>query len=149
MLFKPLIEAIEKQIKEDTAANGLISVYNRYTIMPGIHTMPAVIVGTSHSAKLTEEFLGDSAGSRPRLWEAAIGISVLTRNYPLQKQVILAAESVDSVQAVVFTALNKDNTLGDIVVQSWIENVREVALRNGEYHGFEIMLISQVYETSA
>lgn len=148
MLFKTVIEAIENEIKTDTAANTLIAVYNRYTILPGIHTMPAVVVGTSQSAKLAEEFLGESAGSRPRLWEATIGISCLTRNYPLQNQVILASESIDAVQNAVFQALNKDNTLGNVVTQSWIESVREIALRNGEYRGFEILIVVQVYETS-
>lgn len=148
MQFKPLIDAIEAQIKADSAANALISVYNRYSILPGIHTMPVVITGTSHNAKLEEEYLGESLDSRPRLWEARIGISVLTRRYPLQKQVIKASENIDAVQHAISAALSSDATLGDVVVQSWIENVREVSYLNNEYWGFELVLVAQVFETS-
>lgn len=149
MLFKPLIVAIETQIKEDDAAKALIAVYNRYTILPGIHTMPAVVVGTTHNTKLDEEFLGETSVARPRLWEATIGISCLTRHYPLQKQVIRASESIDAVQHAVSNALSKDNTFGDVAVQSWVSSVREVSFRNAEYRGFEILVQVQIYESSA
>jgi hypothetical protein len=148
MLFKTLIAAIEDIIKADVAANALIKVYNRYTILPGIHTMPAIVIGTTHNVRLSESFVGQSAGSRPRLWEASIGISCLTRNYPLQAQVIAASESIDAVQNAVFHALNQDSKQGGACVQSWVENIREVTFAGGEYHGFEIQLQLQVYETS-
>jgi hypothetical protein len=149
MLFKTLIDAIETQIKADNTANGLIAVYNRYIIMPGIHTMPTCIVGTSHSVNLSEEFQGESPISRPRLWTVSIGISCLTRNYPLQAQVITASENVDAVQAAVCGALAKDNTLGGAALQSWVSGISEIVLHNGEYRGFQITLELQIFEHSS
>jgi hypothetical protein len=148
MQFKPLIDAIEAQIKADSTANPLIAIYHRYTVIPGVHSVPLCVAGTTISAKLDEEFLGVDSNSRPRLWDVVLGISLLTRNYPLQKQVIISREAIDAAQDAVYHALNKDCTFGDVAVQSWMNSIREIALLNGEYRGFELLLQIQVFESS-
>lgn len=145
MLFKPLLDAIENVIKL-SAANALIRAYRHYVIEPGVHSVPACVLGTTRGLKLDEEFLGDSAGAHPVLWEVILGISVLTRRYPLPAQVVKAAEDVDALQAAIFTALNDDPTQGDVCAQSWVDSVKEISLLNGEYVGYELILILQKFE---
>jgi hypothetical protein len=148
VLYKPIIDAVETQIKEDDVANQLIALYNRFTVSPGVHSVPVCVIATSLGLKLSEEFLGQDPNNRPRLWDMVLGISILTRNYPLQTQVIRARESVDAAQHAVYNALNKDCTFGDVVNQSWVDSVREITLLNAEYRGFEIMLQMHVFESS-
>lgn len=148
MQFKPIIDAVEAQIKADGTANPLIAIYNRYTVLPGVHSVPLCVTGTTLSAKVDEEYLGVTGISSPRLWAVIIGISLLTRNYPQQSQVIRSREGIDAAQHAVYHALNKDCTFGGIVVQSWTDSVREVALLNGEYRGFEVLVQIQVFESS-
>jgi hypothetical protein len=145
MEFKPLLGAIENVIKL-SAANALINTYRHYVIEPGVHSVPVCVLGTTRGLKLEEEFLGDSAGAHPVLWQVTLGISVLTRRYTLPPQVIIAAEAVDALQGAVFTALNDDPKQGDVCAQSWIESVKEVGFLNGEYVGYELILILQKFE---
>lgn len=145
MQLKPLLTAIENVIKA-SAANALIRTYRHYVIEPGVHSVPAVVIGSSRALKLDEEFLGDSAGNHPVLWQVSIGIMCLSRRYPLPAQVKKSAEDVDTLQAAVFTALNDDPKQGGACLQSWVESVREIILLNGEYIGYEINLVLQKFE---
>lgn len=146
MLFKPVLDAIETILKANEAANALIKVYRQYVIEPGVHTVPACVIGSSRALKLDEAFTGDTGGARPRLWDVDVGVSVLTRRYPLPAQVKEAAEKIDATQAAVFTALNFDSKLGGVVTQSWVENVREIVLLQGEYYGYSVELSCQYFE---
>jgi hypothetical protein len=146
MLFKPILEAIEIILKANEAANALIKVYRQYIIEPGVHTVPACVIGSSRALKLDEAFTGDTGGARPRLWDVDVGVSVLTRRYPLPAQVKEAAEKIDAAQAAMYTALNADSKLGGVVTQSWVENVREIILLQGEYYGYELLISCQVFE---
>jgi hypothetical protein len=146
MQFKPILDAIETILKADQAANARIKVYRQYIIEPGVHTVPACVIGSSRAMKINDAYTGDTGGARPRTWDVDIGVSILTRRYPLPAQVKTAAEEVDATQAAVYTALNADSSLGDVVSQSWVENVREIILLQGEYYGYEVMLSCQVFE---
>lgn len=146
MQFKPILDAIETILKANQAADALISVYRKYAIEPGVHTVPACVIGSSRSLKLDEAFTGDTGGARPRLWSCSIEILVLTRRYPLPDQILTAAENVDACQAAIFTALNVDSTQGGKMVQSWINSVREIVLLNGEYYGYSIEMECGVFE---
>jgi hypothetical protein len=146
MLFKTILNALETILKANELANALIKVYRQYIVEPGVMAVPVCVIGSSRTMKLNEAFTGDTAGARPRLWDATIGVSILSRRYPLPAQVKEAAEEVDTAQAAIYTALNVDSTLGDVVVQSWVENVREIILLNNEYFGYEIQLECQVFE---
>lgn len=146
MLFKPILDAIETVLKANQAANALIKVYRQYVIEPGVMKVPTCVIGSSRAAKLDEAYTGDTAGARPRTWDVDIGVSILTRRYPLPAQVKDAAEEVDVCQAAVYTALNYDSTLGGKVTQSWIEGVREIILLYGEYYGYEVLLSCQLFE---
>lgn len=146
MQFKPILDAIEAILKANQPANALIKVYRQYIIEPGVHTVPACVIGSSRAMKINDAYTGDTGGARPRTWDADIGVSILTRRYPLPAQVKTAAEGVDAAQAAVYTALNVDSSLGDVVSQSWVEGVREIILLQGEYYGYELMLSCQVFE---
>lgn len=146
MQFKPIMTAIETIIRA-SAANALTKAYRHYVIEPGVHSTPVIVLGTSRGLRLEEEYLsahGD--GGNPVLWQVTLGISVLTRRYPAPPQVIKAAEEVDALQAAVFTALNTDSKQGDECAQSWVESVKQVSLLNGEYLGYELILILQKFE---
>lgn len=145
MQFKPLLIEIENIIRA-SAANALIRVYRHYVIEPGVHSVPALVIGSRRDITLDESFLGDSAGARPVLWEVSLGISALTRRYPLPAQVVNAAEELDALQAAIFTALNADSTQNEACEQSWIKSIREISLLNGEYEGYELLLILQKFE---
>ena len=147
MKFGPIIDNIESIIKT-SSANAKIRLYRTYIIEPGAMATPICLIGSSRSLKLNEAFLGTSSSASPRLWDFEIGIAVLSRRYPLPAQVVRAAEEVDEVQALVYTILNSDFTLDESVTQAWVESVREIILLNGEYFGYEIMLIGQKYESS-
>jgi hypothetical protein len=146
MQFKPILNAIETILKANEAANGLIKVYRQYIVEPGVMAVPVCVIGSSRALKLDNAFTGDTAGARPRSWDVDIGVSVLSRKYPLPAQVKKAAEKIDETQAATYTALNADSTLGDVVTQSWVENVREIILLNGEYFGYELIISCQRFE---
>lgn len=146
MQFKPILDALETVIKANDAANGLIAVYRKYAVEPGVYTVPVCVIGSSRSLKLDGAFTGDSGGARPRLWSCSIEILVLSRRYPLPDQILKAAEDVDACQAAIFTALNADSTQGGKMSQSWINGVREIVLLNGEYYGYSIEMGCEVFE---
>jgi hypothetical protein len=146
MQFKPILDAIETILKANEAANALIKVYRQYIVEPGVMAVPVCVIGSSRALKLDEAFTGDTGGARPRLWNVVIGVSVLTRRYPLPAQVKEAAEKIDVTQAAVYTALNFDSKLGGVVTQSWVENVREIILLQGEYYGYSVELSCQFFE---
>ena len=139
MKFKPILDALESVIRA-SAANTLIKLYRTYVIEPGAMAVPICLIGSSRKFNTTETFLGNS-----RLIEAVIGISALSRRYPLPKQVVTAAESVDALQDAICIALNANPTQGDALVQSWITNATETTLGN-EYFGYEIFITCQFYE---
>lgn len=145
MQFKPLMAAIESVIR-NSAANALVKTYRHYTIEPGVHSVPSVVLGTTRGLRVDEEYLGPTGEGNHVLWQVTLGISVLTRRYPTPPQVVRAAEAVDALQAAVFTALNADPTQGDVCAQSWVESVKQISLLNREYVGYEIMLILQKFE---
>jgi hypothetical protein len=142
MQFKPIVAALEAQIK-GSAANTLIKLYRSYVVEPGAMAVPICLIGSSRKFSTTEEYLGNN-----QLLEAVIGISVLSRRFPLPAQIIRAAESIDATQDAICIALNADRTQGDVIVQSWITNVAEITLGN-EYFGYEIFVTCQVFETSS
>lgn len=146
MQFKLILDKIESVIK-GSAANSKIRLYRTYVIEPGAMATPICLIGSSRSLKLNEAFLGVSGGASPRLWDFDIGISILSRRYPLPKQIKRAAEEIDVTQAAVYSALNADSKLDGSVTQSWVENIREIVLLNGEYFGYEIILQGQKYES--
>lgn len=146
MQFKPILGAIETILKADETVAGLIKVYRQYIIEPGVMAVPVCVIGSSRALTLDTAFTGDTAGARPRTWDVNIGVSILSRRYPLPAQVKEAAEKVDETQAAVYTALNADSTLGDVVTQSWVEKVREIILLNGEYFGYELIVSCQRFE---
>jgi hypothetical protein len=146
ILFKTILDSIETVLKANQAANTLIKVYRQYIIEPGVHTVPACVIGSTRAMKIDDAFTGDTGGARPRTWDVDIGVSLITRRYPLPAQVKTAAEEVDATQAAVYTALNADSSLGNVVEQSWVETVREIILLQGEYYGYEILLSCQVFE---
>lgn len=141
MKFKPILDALETAIK-NSAANTLIKLYRTYVIEPGAMAVPICLIGSSRKFNTTEIFLGNS-----RLVEAVIGVSALTRRFPLPAQILAAAESVDAVQDAVCGALNLDPTQGDALTQSWITNAAEITLGK-EYFGYEIFITCQYYEPS-
>ena len=147
MQFKPILDKIESIIKASDA-NAKIRLYRTYLIEPGAMATPICLIGSSRSLKLNEAYLGVSGGANPRLWDFEIGISILSRRYPLPAQVKRAAEEIDEAQAAVYAALNADMTLDDSVTQAWVENVREITLLNGEYFGYQIMLVGQKHESA-
>lgn len=147
MEFKPILDGIETTIKA-SGANLKIKLYRKYVIEPGAKAVPICLIGSSISAKLNEEYLPVSGGNNPRLWDFSIGISILSRRYPLPAQIEAAAGKVDECQAAVFTALNCDTTLNDSVLHSWVETISEITLLNGEYWGHQIMLTGQIFEPS-
>jgi hypothetical protein len=140
MQFKAIIEALESQIK-NSAADSVIKLYRSYIVEPGAMAVPICLIGSSRKFNTTEEFLGNQ-----RLLEAVIGISVLSRRFPLPAQIVRAAESIDVTQDAICTALNADRSQGDVIVQSWITNVAEITLGN-EYFGYEIFITCQVFES--
>lgn len=146
MQFKPILDAIETILKANEAANALIKVYRQYIVEPGVMAVPVCVIGSSRALKIDEAYTGDTAGARPQLWDVDIGVSILTRRYPLPAQVKEAAEMVDATQAAVYTALNEDSSLGGVVTQSWIEGVREIILLQGEYYGYSVELSCQRFE---
>jgi len=145
--FAPILNKIESIIKASDA-NAKIKLYRIYLIEPGAMATPICLIGSSRSLKLNEAFLGVSGGASPRLWDFEIGVSLLSRRYPLPAQVMKAAEEIDAAQAAVYTALNADMSLDDSVTQAWIENIREIVLLNGEYFGYQIMVVGQKYEST-
>ena len=148
MQFKPILDKIESIIKASTA-NAKIKLYRTYIIEPGAMATPICLIGSSRSLKLDETFLGVEGGASPRLWDFSIGVSILSRRYPLPAQVIRGAEEVDIAQALVYTALNADMSLDGSVSQGWVEDVREIILLQGEYFGYEIKVVGQKYESSS
>ena len=147
MQFKPIMVAIENIIR-NSPANALTKTYRHYTIEPGVHSVPTVVLGTTRGLIIDEEYLGASGvEGNPVLWQVTLGISVLTRRYPSPPQVIRAAEQVDALQAAVFTALNADSEQGETCAQSWIESVKQISLLNREYIGYEIILILRKFES--
>ena len=147
MQFKPILNKIESIIKASDA-NAKIRLYRTYLIEPGAQATPICLIGSSRSLKLNEAYLGVSGGANPRLWDFEIGVSILSRRYPLPAQVKRAAEEIDEAQAAVYTAMNADMTLDESVSQAWIENIREIVLLNGEYFGYEIKVVGQKYEST-
>ena len=147
MQFKPILDKIESIIKA-SAANTKIKLYRTYVIEPGAMATPICLIGSSRSLKLDEAFLGVEGGASPRLWDFEIGVSILSRRYPLPVQVKQAAEEIDATQAAVYTALNADMSLDGSVTQAWVDNVREIILLNGEYFGYEIKVVGQKYEAT-
>ena len=145
MQFKPLLDKIESIIKS-SAAHPKIKLYRTYVIEPGAMATPICLIGSSRSLKLNEAFLGIEGGASPRLWDLEIGISILSRRYPLPAQVKRAAEEIDAAQAAVYTALNADMSLDESVSQAWVQDIREIILLNGEYFGYEIKVVGQKYE---
>ena len=144
MLFKTVLDALDTVIKA-SAANALIRVHRRYAIEPGIHSMPALILGSTLNFKVVETFLGEDPITHPQLGEATVGVIILNRNYPLPDQVVRAAEATDICQHAVCDALLTDSTQGEKVVQSWIKEVREISVPP-EYRGFEILVVCQIFE---
>ena len=146
MKFKPLMIAIENVIR-GSSAHALVKAYRHYVIEPGVHSIPVLVLGTTRSLRIEEAYLpAAGGGGNPVLWQVTLGISILTRRYPLPAQVIKAAEEVDALQSAIFAALNNDPTQGDVCVQSWTETVKQVSLLNGEYTGYELILILQKFE---
>ena len=146
MLFKTVLDALETVIK-NSDANAKIRVYRRYAIEPGVHSVPCLVLGSSLSMKVTEEYLGAIPTSQPYLCEVSVSVQILTRRYPSPGQIVRAAEAVDVAQNAVCTALRTDATQGDITVQSWITSIQPVAVQN-EYYGLEISFVCQMFEPS-
>lgn len=138
MQYKPILDALEAIIKADETANGLIEVYRTYEVEPGVYKTPVCVIGATTDMTHDLSFLGDTAGSRPRVWGVLIKVLLLGRSYPTQAQLKTEVEKLDAAQAAVYTALNADTTITDTVTLSWIENIRGITLPGGEYFGHEI-----------
>lgn len=140
MQYKPILDAIEAIIKADTTANGLIGVYRVYGVEPGVYATPACVIGSSMAMSHNMSCLGDTSGSRPRVWAVNISILILGRSYSTQAQTKTEVEKLDATQAAVYTALNADTSLTNTVTLSKIDDIRGITLPGGEYFGHEIII---------
>ena len=138
MQYKPILDAMEAIIKADGAANGLIEVYRTYEVEPGVYKTPVCVIGATTEMAHDQSFLGDTGGSRPRIWGVAIKNLILGRSYPTQAQIKTEVEKLDAAQAAVYTALNVDTTITNTVTLSSIQSIRGITLPGGEYFGHVI-----------
>lgn len=146
MQYKPILDAIEAIIKADATANGLIEVYRVYGVEPGVSATPVCVIGSSMDMSHDLSCLGDTSGSRPRVWAVHISILILGRSYPTQEQTKKEVGKLDTAQAAVYTALNVDTTLTNTVTLSLIDDIRGVSLPGGEYFGHEIIIVAEKKE---
>lgn len=146
MQYKPILDAIEAIIKADETANGLIGVYRAYAVEPGVPKTPVCIIGTTTELSHAQSYLGDTGGSRPRLWNVSIGVSIVGRSYPTQALLITEAEKLDAAQAAVYAALNADTSITNTVTLSIIERIRDITLPGGKYFGHEIIIEAEKKE---
>jgi hypothetical protein len=150
MHFKTLIDAIELTIQAHAPANTLIKVYRKYDIEPGIKAVPVCVIGSTRSLDTEEVHIPQADSEHRRLWNAKIGVSLLTRSYPLPVRTIEAAGLIDQAQAAVYTAFSENphliTAIDPDVTLSRVTSIREIVLLNGEYFGYELLLEAWVYE---
>jgi hypothetical protein len=146
MRLTPIFNAIESTVKADATAAELLKLYRHRLIEPGAMAVPILLIGSSVNVQLNEEFTGAHDSTTSCIWRAVIGISILTRGYPLPAQVARAQENVDAAQSAVYNALNNDSDLSGAVMDTDIAGIKEIALMNGEYYGYQILLTCMVFE---
>lgn len=135
MQYKPILAAMEAIIKADETANGLIAVYRTYEVEPGVHKTPVCVIGATTEMSHDQSCLGDTGGSRPRIWGVTIKNLILGRSYSTQALRKTEVEKLDAAQAAVYTALNADMTITNTVTLSSIQSIRGITLPGGEYFG--------------
>ena len=146
MQYKPILDAIKAILKADETAKGLIKVYRVYDVEPGVYNTPVCVIGASTEMSHDLSCLGDTEGSRPRVWAVSLSILILGRSYPTQAQLITEVESLDATQAAVYNALNADTTITDKVTLSRIDRIHGLTIPGGEYFGHELLIIAKKYE---
>lgn len=134
MRFNGVLDGIETILEADADTKDIIKQYRQYVFEKGIRATPFCLLGARVRAVPEISDVDDGL----QTWDGDVSIMLLGQSYEVPSRYREMIDTLDKLQSDAFAALNKDETLSGSVIESRIDEIRNV--RIDEYFGFEIMI---------
>jgi len=136
MLFNEILDGIETILKANVATKDIIKEYRQYIFEPGIRATPFCLLGAR--VRAVPEIYDVDGGLQT--WDGDISIMLLGQSYEVPSQHQAMIDMLDKLQSDAYAALAADKTLNGSVIESRIDEVKNIGLIFNMYYGFEIKL---------